>query len=146
MNYNIGAYNQNTNYSGVLLGNYNSGKYNSAFAYNRVNLPYLASRSVDLYVEHGSEYLSFQTVRDVMGNAVNISGYGMECTIQRYNNTENIGSLMAFPNDTKNGKFVLSVSGSAAINLIHERYVYTVSVVTEDNTVRIQHGQILMTK
>ncbi len=142
MNYNSGAYNQARNYNGVLLGNYTSGTYTSSFAYNRVNLPLLRSKSIDVYVDQGAEFISTHTIRDIMGNAISINGYSLIAEISAYDGSADLGILNAFVSD---GKITLNIPSSSTDKLVHSRYVYSVFAVADNTVAKIQHGQMLIT-
>lgn len=144
MNYTSGAYNQPVNYIGVTVGNYNDGAYTSSSSYNRVNLPFILSKAVDIYIDQGDEYLSTNTVLDQLGNKVNLAGCTCNMVLSRWENVIQIQQANALIVDAKKGLIALSLASGVTRLLTNNRYVYSVFLNQGNTIVKVFHGTAII--
>lgn len=106
---------------------------------------YFASAELDLYIDQGDDYDNVVTLKDQLGNTINLTGLTVTASMKRYyNSTKDYALTVALLSSGADGKIVLSMTSTNTSLLVDPRYVYNVYVTSQSKKIKVLYGQVLI--
>jgi hypothetical protein len=106
----------------------------------------LTAANVDLYLDQGDTYYKLLTVKDSVGDVIDLTDLTVEVSVGEYFGSPGTIQLVGtIDGDPTLGKITLTMNESNSRRLNKMRYVYTVKLRSLTEVVKIMGGHILVT-